>query len=118
MRTTLTLVLLFAIVGPAFADNFRRVEQRQSFISVIKDNDLTQFGIRLKVTGDGEILGRAFGRNVSGVWSWQNGYFCRNLFVGGSQLDSNNCQLVEVKGDTVRFTSDKGAGDSADLRLR
>lgn len=29
-----------------------------------------------------------------------------------------NCQLVEVRDDTLRFTVDKGAGDSASFRLR
>ena len=87
-------------------------------MSIIKHKDLTRSGVRLKITDRGEIVGCVFGRKVTGDWSWRDGYCCRDLFVGGNELDANNCQLVQVKGDTVRFTSDKGAGDSADLRLK
>ena len=87
-------------------------------MSVIQDRDLTRLGIRVKVTDRGQIVGRAFGKKVTGAWRWRNGYFCRDLYWGGSELDLGNCQLVEVKGNSVRFTSDKGTGDSAALRLR
>ena len=118
MRLASFSVLLVVLSDSAFADSFQRVDQRDGFMSIIKHKDLMRFGIRLKITDRGEIVGRAFGRKVTGDWSWRDGYFCRDLFVGGSELDANNCQLVQVKGDTVRFTSDKGAGDSADLRLK
>ena len=53
----------------------------------------------------------------SGDWNWNGGYFCRDLYLSGRELDMDNCQLVEVRGDTLRFTSDRGTGDSADLEL-
>jgi hypothetical protein len=74
-------------------------------------------GIRLTVSPEGEIAGRAFGGPVTGEWTWQNGYFCRDLYWNGSDL-GYNCQLVQANGDTLRFTSDQGAGMFADLTLR
>ena len=66
---------------------------------------------------NGEITGRAFGRPVTGDWAWQNGYFCRNLSFGTEPLEYN-CQLVEEREGTLRFTADEGAGIYADLTLR
>lgn len=112
-----TLVLL-AVASPSVASDFQRVQERDSFVTLIKNRNLTRLGIRLRVSQDGAIKGRAFGKDISGDWTWTEGYFCRDLFVEGDVLDEQNCQTVEVRGNTLRFTSDKGTGDSAKLRLK
>lgn len=112
----ISCMLLFA-AGPALAD-FQRVTDRDRFVSLVSDRDLTRLGIRLQVKNDGRILGRAFGQKITGDWAWDGGYFCRDLFVNDDMLDPDNCQKVEVRGNTLRFTSDKGQGDYADLRLK
>ena len=104
-------------VSTAMAEGFQRIEDEVKFLNVIEDRQLKRFGIRLQVSGDGQILGRAFGQKVSGDWDWKDGFFCRDLYLGGRELDPDNCQLVEIKGNTVRFTSDMGQGDYADLRI-
>ncbi len=43
--------------------------------------------------------------------------FCRDLFWGARDL-GYNCQQVDVNGSRIRFTSDRGRGDSAVFRLR
>lgn len=118
MRIAAFTLIFSMLAVPAFAEGFQRIDGRDGFLSVVKDRDLTRLGIRVKVTDRGQIVGRAFGQKVTGAWSWQNGYFCRDLYWAGSELDLGNCQLVEVNGNTVRFTSDKGTGDYADLRLK
>lgn len=118
MKLAMISVLLLTLSAPAFAEGFQRIEGRDGFVSALQDRDLTRLGIRVKVTDGGQIFGRAFGRKVSGDWKWQNGYFCRDLYWGGNELDLGNCQTVEKRGNTLRFTSNKGTGDSADLRLR
>ena len=118
MRIAAFVAMIFALASPVFADGYQRVDGRDRFLSVVKDRDLTRLGIRVQVTDRGQIIGRAFGRSVSGAWLWRDGYFCRDLYWGGSELDLGNCQLVEVNGNSVRFTSDKGAGESAALRLK
>lgn len=118
MKIALISFFLLAIASPVSAEGFQRIEGREGFLSAVNDRDLTRLGIRVQVTDGGEIVGRAFGRKVSGDWAWRNGYFCRDLYWGGSQLDLDNCQTVEKRGNTLRFTSDKGTGDSANLVLR
>ena len=103
--------------APATADGFATVKERDSFVSLIDGRQLTRFGIKLDVSPSGQINGSAFGRDVTGAWRWQAGYFCRDLYWGKRDLGPN-CQMVKVQGSTVRFISDKGAGEFADLRLR
>ena len=112
----LLFALLMLLVAPAQAETFQRVDDKDGFLSLVQNKQLKRFGIRLEVTDDGQIKGRAFGRKVTGAWKWNSGYFCRDLAVGGDPLEYN-CQLVQVKGRTMRFTSDRGAGIYADLRL-
>ena len=37
---------------------------------------------------------------------------------GGARIWASNCQLVQVNGETLRFTTDQGQGIYADLTLR
>lgn len=113
--TSFAMTLLFASQAPA-AQEFQTVREQDRFVQLVNGRDLTRFGIRLKVTPDGEIVGRAFGRKVSGNWQWADGYFCRSLYYGERDLGPN-CQEVKVSGETIRFTSDRGQGIYADLTL-
>lgn len=103
--------------APAAADDFDRVESRDEFVQLVAGRALTRFGITLNVTPEGEIDGRAFGQRVTGAWRWDGGYFCRDLAFGTESLGPN-CQVVEKRGEVLRFTADEGKGDHADLRLR
>ncbi|SEL59860.1 hypothetical protein SAMN05443999_106186 [Roseovarius azorensis] len=117
MRAILALVLSLALGNPAFAEGFAQITERDRFVSLIEGRDLTRFGITLNVTPDGRIKGRAFGRDVTGAWRWNGGYFCRDLYWGQMDLGPN-CQAVRVQGSTLRFISDQGQGQFADLQLR
>jgi hypothetical protein len=116
---TLSAVLIGGVTmaDAASAENMSVVSSRDTFVALVQDRELRRFGIRLSVTPDGEINGRAFGTPVTGEWNWDGGYFCRDLFFGDEDLGFN-CQLVQVNGETLRFTSDQGTGMSADLTLR
>lgn len=104
-------------VEPASAEDFSVVDSADRFVSLVNGRELRRLGIRLNVTPEGQIIGRAFGGPVTGEWTWQGGYFCRDLFWNGDDL-GYNCQLVQENGNTLRFTSDQGAGMSADLTLQ
>lgn len=116
MRYAVALLVFLGLPLPASAD-FAPVTERDRFVSLISGKDLTRFGIRVTVTPDGKIRGRAFGRDVTGAWRWNGDYFCRELYWGEMDLGPN-CQVVRMKGDTLRFISDQGTGQFADLTLR
>ncbi|RUS64944.1 dihydrodipicolinate reductase [Pseudorhodobacter sp. E13] len=112
--------VLFALMltpSAALADGFSPVVEKREFVKLVSGKALTRFGISLNVSPEGAIKGSAFGTPVTGSWRWQGGLFCRDMTYGNTEIAAN-CQLVERKGNTLRFTSDAGKGDSADLRLK
>jgi hypothetical protein len=100
----------------ARADGAQVIGDRATFLSLVENRTLTRLGIRLRVGANGTIAGEAFGRPVTGVWRWDGRYFCRDLTYGGQDLGAN-CQVVELRGDRLRFIADEGRGQWADLRL-
>jgi hypothetical protein len=111
------LLAIFAMLtSPALADGWARVTDRASFVDLVRGKSLTSLGVSLTVAASGTLGGRAFGQDVSGQWTWNDGYFCRTM-QAGSRVFARNCQLVERLGSRVRFIADQGPGDTADLQI-
>jgi len=105
---------------PVMSAAFEPVNALEEFIEVIEERELRLglFGISLVISPEGTIEGSASGWPVTGTWEWQDGFFCREMDWGGTEIPYN-CQLVEVRGDSeIRFTVDRGAGESAAFNLR
>jgi predicted heme/steroid binding protein len=96
---------------------FQRVESEAEFVSAVNGKTLNRLLVELNVTPTGAISGTGAVWDVSGNWTWKDGYFCRRLVWGGDDL-GYNCQEVALKGRKIRFTSNKGAGESAEFTLR
>ena len=113
---TLFAALFIAAPGLAAAQT---ITDRATFVSLVEGRSLSQrlFGVDLRVTGDGRIAGDAMGGTVIGSWTWDDGYFCREMTWGDRSFPLN-CQRVDVDGDLITFTADRGAGDDATLRIR
>jgi hypothetical protein len=119
LRAIVTVLMLAAPVAAA-ANDFKPIKDRNDFVSLVKDRELRigLYNLSLNVLPDGKIKGRALGWDITGRWQWQDGYFCREMDWSGMEIEFN-CQLVEANGDErMRFTVDKGTGDSATFRLR
>jgi hypothetical protein len=96
------------------------IKDQATFVSLVQGKELRNFfyGVRLNVMENGHIAGAAVGWDIKGTWTWQDGFFCREMSWGGDPIPYN-CQLVEARGnDRVRFTIDQGAGNSASFRLK
>jgi hypothetical protein len=113
----LALVALLVAPLPALAEGFAPVREKAEFVGLVKDRALTRFGITLNVSPAGAINGSAFGATVTGNWNWKDGLFCRDMAFGSTKIELN-CQTVARNGSTLRFTSDAGRGEFADLRIR
>ena len=111
------IALLTTLAMPAMADGYARVTDRGAFVDLVGGKSLTSLGVSLTVAPSGTIGGRAFGRDISGQWTWDDGYFCRTM-QAGDRVFARNRQVVERQGDRVRFIADKGQGETADLRIR
>jgi hypothetical protein len=120
MFRAIATALLFAAPVAAVANEFQPVKDKGDFLALVKDRVLRigLYDLSLNVLPDGRIEGSALGWGITGTWSWKDGYFCREMDWSGMEI-AYNCQLVEANGaERLRFTVDRGAGDSATFRLR
>jgi hypothetical protein len=104
------------IASPAFAD-LKKVDDQAEFVRLVSGKTMSRPVVRIEVSSDGRISGKGAAWDVTGDWVWRDGYFCRSLFWGGDAL-GYNCQEVRIQNGRIRFTSDKGQGDSAEFRLK
>lgn len=116
MRTVVLTAVFAVLAVPAFAD-FAKIADEGQFVEAIEGKTLTRPLVKLEVDPAGRISGMGASWAVTGNWSWQDGYFCRDLEWGGTDL-GYNCQEVRINNDRIRFTSDRGTGQSAVFRLR
>jgi hypothetical protein len=116
MRLTALTAAVLLTASPALAE-FQPVADETQFRTLVSGKTLTRPLVKLEVSPEGQIAGIGAAWEVTGNWSWQEGYFCRDLFWGGDPLGFN-CQAVYVHGDRIRFKSDRGQGDYADFRVR
>lgn len=108
---------VFCIVATSAAAEFSEINDQSDFVNLIEGKELKRPFVKIEVSPEGDISGYGAAWPVTGNWTWTDGYFCRELFWDGDPL-GYNCQQVMASGDRIRFTSDKGSGDSADFRLR
>ncbi|WP_424976434.1 dihydrodipicolinate reductase [Dinoroseobacter sp. S124A] len=124
LATAATLVVGLLTASAATAqEQFQRVQSKSDFVALVDGTELSilrpfylRNAIKLQVSPQGEIAGTALRKPVTGAWSWENGFFCREMTYGDNTIPSN-CQLVAIKGNEMRFISDQGQGDKADFRL-
>lgn len=121
-RLAPAFAILPALAFPAIASgaDFLPVTDKSAFIDLVDGRELRigLYDLSLNVTPDGRIAGSALGWEITGTWTWQDGYFCREMDWSGTAIESN-CQLVEARGDQeLRFTVDRGEGRSARFKLR
>ena len=119
MRASYLWTALFglALSASVAQADLQVVQSKSEFVKLIDGKTLTRPLIKLQVSTGGTITGRGARWDVTGTWSWQDGFFCRDLIWGGDALPYN-CQEVRANGDKIRFTSDRGTGNYADFRLR
>ena len=108
--------LIAGLLATPLAAEPQRIAERGAFLGLVEGRTLTRPLVRLRVTPDGGITGSGFGFDVSGDWSWEDGFFCRTLRWSGGGRD-RNCQLVTAEEGRIRFTSDRGSGDSAGFAI-
>ena len=119
--TVFKAVLVASLISlvPEFATSqtSQWIKEEDEFINLINGKKLKRFLIELSVETDGTITGTGAGTSVTGSWSWQDNYFCRNLSWGNRDLGSD-CQKVELRGQKLLFTSDRGSGSTAGFTIR
>ena len=112
------LAILLTFIAQS-ATAYTKVDTQKEFLTLIEGRTLSiwYYTLRIDVWADGQIEGRALGSPITGTWFWEDGYFCREMRWGDTEIPFN-CQLVEHQNVRMRFTTDRGAGDSATFSLR
>ena len=113
-------LLLGLLAGPLRAETFAPIKDLPTFLQLVEGRDLriSLYNLTLNLSPDGQISGSALGWGITGAWRWEDWYFCRQMDWSGYAIP-DNCQLVEVQGkEKLRFTTDRGVGDSASFKLR
>ncbi|MDR7124383.1 dihydrodipicolinate reductase [Pseudotabrizicola sp. 4114] len=120
MRRLILALLLCFLPSLTHAEPAGAIRDKDEFLALVQGKELRIgiYNLSLKLSPEGRITGSALGWGISGTWSWQDGYFCRDIDWSGYAIPYN-CQLVEaVDASRLRFTSDKGQGQAASFRLR
>ena len=115
-KLSLTLGCAAALIAGSASADLAMISSQSDFLRLIAGKTLSRPLIKIEVSEDGSISGKGARWAVTGAWMWRDGFFCRSLYWGGSEL-GYNCQEVRASEGRVRFTSDRGAGDSADFKL-
>lgn len=65
---------------------------------------------------DGSITGNVGDREMTGTWSWQDGFYCRSIRISNTRVP-DDCQILIVSGDELTVIRDGGMGDIATFRI-
>ncbi|MCY4304619.1 MAG: dihydrodipicolinate reductase [Aestuariivita sp.] len=114
-RWVITFIVVF--FSDSVAAEYKKVTEEAIFVELTESKELVAPFVNLKVLPEGQIIGQGIGWDVTGTWSWQDGYFCRDLNWGGDEL-GYDCLEVAILNNRIRFTAQKGTGDTATFRLR
>ena len=117
MWKSYTIVLALLALPSLAAADYTKINEKSAFLDLVIGKTLTRPFVKLEISAAGEISGRGAKWDINGKWTWEDGYFCRNLVWGGDEL-GYNCQEVGMSNGKIRFTSEKGEGDSAGFSLR
>ena len=117
MRSIVLSLILTIFASSALAND--RILNRAAFLELVlgKTLGIPLFLVKLRIYEDGSIQGKGMGKQVSGHWEWQTGYFCRTLLWGSVEI-GRNCQEVNYDSRKLIFTSDRGTGRSARFYLK
>lgn len=103
-------VLVAALATPAAAE-FKRIATEKQMRDLVVGKKLATSNGYSVANADGTMTGEFGGKKFSGAWKWSGKFFCRNGVLGGKEIGSD-CQVWEIDGNQLRYTRQKGKGDS------
>lgn len=112
------LASLLMLPGLATAESWKQIRSEADFRSMVVGKPMTWSGGEAIVNADGTTRGKIRNRGkYHGNWAWQGRFYCRNLMIQKKETGTM-CQTIEISGDQVRFTRDKGKGGTTVARFK
>ncbi|MBV2358315.1 hypothetical protein KUH32_00875 [Thalassococcus sp. CAU 1522] len=102
------LALAAALLSaPVQAEPFTRIADEDAFRAQATDRQLWLGENHVTIHADGTMTGHVMGKQIVAQWTWQDGYWCRQI---DGDYNSGDCQLWETDGTQFRVTRDRGEG--------
>ena len=122
MRTSIFALSIIALVTtsglPALADGFKQIKTAEKFNTLVVGKKITWDGGSAVDYANGKTDGKLKKQGkYYGNWAFSKGYYCRNLIVQNKETGTN-CQKVEIDGNELRMTRDKGKGRATVFSLK
>lgn len=116
-RSVLALILLCA--GHSAQAEMQQITTKADFLAKVAGKTLSNSQGTYVIYPDGTLKGKvAGGKKLSGSWAWQGKFWCRNAIIEGKGETGTDCQKVELDGDKLRQTREKGKGKPVDFILK
>ncbi len=121
MKTRIPTLLALGVSlasGTAALADFEQIRSEKDFRTLVVGKTIESDQSTIVMNADGTFRGKTTdGRKIVGNWAWSGRWWCRNVTVGKQNL-GQNCQKMEIDGDRLRATRDKGKGVVIDNVLR
>ena len=86
-----------------------RITTKKEYITKVVGKKLTSGNGVVYSHKDGTLTGYFGEKEMTGTWTWEEGYWCRTVIIGGREFP-HDCQVVTVLGDKLTFIRDRGEG--------
>lgn len=93
---------------------FERVNDAATFSASVADRRLEfpdEPAVWFRLKSDGTMDGELRRGTVTGTWTFEDGFWCRE-FTAGGRASPPDCQVVEIAPNQARFTRDRGNGEA------
>lgn len=119
-RIAFVAAMAMVLSVSAFSDvaaGEQRITTEEEFRRIAEDKEQHAGWGYVITRKDGSIRGFYKGKFVSGEWSWEGEYYCRNVMIDTRDL-GHDCQVVTVSGNKLTYIRKKGAGQTSTFELR
>ncbi len=114
---SIAVFMMATLPGLGSAESWKQVRKEVDFVKILAGKTVTWPGGTGVLNVDGTTNGTLKdGSEYYGNWVWNGRFYCRNLVIGG-KARGTNCAKVEVSGNQVRLSNDKGRGRVTVLTL-
>lgn len=117
--TTVVLTVSACATTPAENVAYERITTKEQYIELVAGRAAKSKGSDFSSTAlaDGTLTSTGGSKKLSGTWTWEEGYFCREGTIGSEPLE-RDCQIIEIAGDSLKVNRNKGEGESVILKLK